>query len=216
MAVSGLLFVLFLLAHMYGNLKMFAGAETFDHYAAWMRTIGQPALPYSGMLWILRVVLAVAIIAHVYSAVRLWMRANAARGRAYKVNTGSKVTASYSYTASLMRWGGIALGLFIIFHLLHFTTLTFQIGADYDAIGPYARMIASFQPEYWWVYLIYLVATCSLALHVRHGVWSALVTLGLSRTSRERVYKIIADLCGLALVLGFMAAPTAILFGLIS
>ena len=209
MAVTGLFFVLFLLMHMYGNLKMFVGPEAYDGYAHWMRT-----------LWVLRFVLLASILIHVWAAVTLWKRAGKARGQAYKVNTGKKITAIHSYTGSLMRWGGIALAFFIVFHILQFTSLHINaVGgtrADYVALGPYYRMIGSFQPENWWVYVIYLIAIAALAFHMHHGVWSALATLGLSRSNREKAYKVIADVVALAIFVGFMTPPTAILFGIIS
>ena len=94
MAVSGLIMIGYLLAHMYGNLKVFAGQEAFDDYAHHLRTLGEPILPYGGALWIIRVVLLVAIVAHVYSAVVLWKRDRRARGgtratRAARPSAGS-------------------------------------------------------------------------------------------------------------------------------
>ncbi|WP_246462268.1 succinate dehydrogenase cytochrome b subunit [Trueperella pecoris] len=220
MAVTGLFFVLFLLMHMYGNLKMFVGAEAYDGYAHWMRTILYPVLPHEGTLWVLRFVLLASVLIHAYAAIKLWARAGGARGQAYKVNAGKKVTFSHSYTGSLMRWGGIALAFFIVFHILQFTSLHVNaIGgthADYVAMGPYHRMLGSFQMENWWVYVVYLIAIAALSFHIHHGVWSALATLGLSRTSREKAYKVVANLAALAVFVGFMTPPTAILFGIIS
>lgn len=216
MAVTGTIFVLFLLAHMYGNLKMFAGPEAYNGYASWMREFGYPAIPHEGLLWILRVVLSVSIIVHVFAAIVLWSRAGTARGRAYKVNTGKKVTTARKYTAAMMRWGGLGLVLFIVFHILHFTTLTIQVGDGFRDITPYDRMVQSFSPEHWYIYAIYFVALAIIMYHINHGVWSALATLGLSRTRRERGYKMLAGIVALAVFVGFMAPPTAILFGIIS
>ena len=56
MAVTGLILIGYLLAHMYGNLKVFAGREAFNAYAHHLRTLGEPILPHSGALWIIRVV----------------------------------------------------------------------------------------------------------------------------------------------------------------
>lgn len=216
MAVTGTIFVLFLLAHMYGNLKMFAGPEAYNGYASWMREFGYPAIPHEGLLWILRVVLGVSIIVHVFAAIVLWSRAGTARGRAYKVNTGKKVTTARKYTAAMMRWGGLGLVLFIVFHILHFTTLTIQVGDGFRDITPYDRMVQSFSPEHWYIYAIYFVALAIIMYHINHGVWSALATLGLSRTRREPGYKMLAGIVALAVFVGFMAPPTAILFGIIS
>ena len=75
MAVTGLILIGYLLAHMYGNLKVFAGPEAFNEYAHHLRTLGQPILPYSGALWVIRAVLIISLIGHMYAAFRLWSRA---------------------------------------------------------------------------------------------------------------------------------------------
>jgi succinate dehydrogenase / fumarate reductase cytochrome b subunit len=85
MAGSGILFVLFVLMHMYGNLKAFAGAESFNTYAHHLRTLGEPILPYEGFLWIFRLVMLGALVVHVASAASLWRRANGARSSRYVV-----------------------------------------------------------------------------------------------------------------------------------
>ena len=84
MAVSGLVFIAFVLGHMYGNLKAFAGQESFNGYAEHLRAIGEPLLPYSGALWILRLGLIAALVVHVASAVTLWRRASKARPQDYR------------------------------------------------------------------------------------------------------------------------------------
>ncbi|ROR73590.1 succinate dehydrogenase cytochrome b subunit [Bogoriella caseilytica] len=211
MAISGLLFVGFVLLHMYGNFKAFEGQESFDAYAESLRTLGTPVLPYYGFLWIQRVVLTVALVVHVVSAVMLWRRASKARPRAYVVK---KRSAGTSYAARTMRWGGVILLLFIIFHILQFTTVSFEVGGSFDS--EYDRLVAAFQPEAWWVYTFYFIANLALALHVRHGVFSALQTLSISDRRKQRLINILALLVALALFIGFMTPPTAMLFGIIS
>ena len=99
---------------MYGNLKVFSGQEAFDGYAHHLRVLGDPVLPYSGFLWILRIVLIVAVLSHVWAAVWLWRRANHARSTRY--TTFRPVQATWS--SRTMRWGGLTILLFVIFHLL--------------------------------------------------------------------------------------------------
>ena len=82
MAVSGIVLIGYLLAHMYGNLKVFAGQAAFDEYAHHLRTIGEPVLPHEGLLWVIRVVLLVAVVAHAYAAFKLWKRNHHGRGGA--------------------------------------------------------------------------------------------------------------------------------------
>ena len=75
MAVTGLIMIGYLLAHMYGNLKVFSGEAAFNDYAHHLRVLGEPLLPRSGLLWILRVVLLASVLAHMYAAFTLWARA---------------------------------------------------------------------------------------------------------------------------------------------
>lgn len=215
MAATGIIFVLFLLFHMYGNLKMFLGADAYNHYAHYLHNeLLYPILPAKGFLWIMRVGLLVCILLHIFAAVTLWNRAAKARGNAYKGSFGKKVRASQSYTAFVMRWGGVVIAIWLVFHLLQFTALKLQVGGTYDVATPYNNMVLAFSTP--WLYIFYLVAMIAIGLHIRHGVWSALATLGLSSRNRERAYKIAGDVVALLVVVGFMLPPTFILFGLIS
>lgn len=208
MAGSGLLFVLFVLMHMYGNLKAFAGAEAFNEYAEHLRTIGEPILPYAGFLWLFRILLIVALIAHVWSATTLWKRANHARSSRYAVKKAAVATLSSKW----MRWGGIAMLAFIVFHLLQFTTNTIRVNGDH--IAPFDRMVAGF--SVWWVVVIYLIALAALAMHLRHGIWSASQTLGLVGTPAARKnVNALSVLLAAVVSIGFAIVPLSVAFGLI-
>ena len=210
MAVTGLIFVGYVLAHMYGNLKVFAGQDSFDEYAHHLREFGEPILPYEGFLWIARVVLILAVIGHAYSAFKLWHRAAVARTEKYSARRVAKSTLS----SRTMRWGGVALLAFIVFHILHLTTRTITPGSNSDS--PYERLVAGFQPERWWLVLIYLVALVALGMHLRHGVWSACQTLGFTNTAASRRR---ANLAGITLAVvvavGFALVPISVLFGIV-
>ncbi len=215
MALTGLIFVFFVLFHMYGNLKIFMGADAFNHYAHFLQEdLLHPILPHKGGVWLLRIVLLVSILLHVYCAAKLWARGKAARGSKYKVTSGSKK--KLTYASRTMRYGGIILIAFIIFHILHFTALKINVGGDYATMAPYDRVVTAFSADNWWVWLFYFIAMAALAMHVRHGVFSALATLGLETREREVAFNVIAWLCALALLVGFMLPPTAILVGWIS
>lgn len=209
MAVSGLVFIGYLLLHMYGNLKVFAGHDAFNEYAHHLRTFGEPMLPHEGLLWIVRVVLIVALVAHVYSAAVLAVRAQKARTTKYVV----KKNKASSLSSRTMRWGGLALLLFIIWHLINFTIGKVNpTGGGTD--DPYDLVIDNF--ETWWITLIYLAALFALAMHLHHGVWSALQTLGLTNSERTRARAKDAGLV-LAIVIagGFALVPLSILFGFV-
>ncbi|WP_127842523.1 succinate dehydrogenase cytochrome b subunit [Actinomyces wuliandei] len=213
MAYSGIVFVLFLLFHMYGNTHYFEGEIAYDHYAYWLRTILQPVLPYSGLLWILRVVLLACLVAHAGVAFDLWLRNRRARGSdRYAVKKPGADYFASRYAMRTMRWGGVILLLFIVFHILQFTTLHLTPGGHYEHGRAYMNMYYGFQ--LWWVWLVYAVALAALCLHVWHGVWSALQTLGAVRGGTIPFIRLIAFVVAFALFLGFIVVPTAILLGL--
>lgn len=208
MAVSGALFVLYVIAHMYGNLKAFGGQQAFDEYSEHLRSLGEPILPYSGFLWVLRIILILALIAHVYAAFYLWSRAQGARTTQYAMKKAAAATLS----ARFMRWGGVAILLFLVFHLLQFTTNTIRANGDYPS--PYQRLVAGFQV--WWVVLIYVLAMVALGMHLRHGIWSASQTLGWTSSARaRRTANSLAILVGIVVVVGFLLPPLSILFGFV-
>jgi len=208
MAVTGALFVLYVLMHMYGNLKLFGGQAAYEEYAHHLRVLGEPILPYSGFLWLFRTALIVAVIAHIYSAFYLWSRAQGARTTRYQVKKATSSTLS----SRTMRWGGVALLLFIIFHLLQFTTNTIQVNGIHSS--SYVRVVSSFQV--WWVVLIYVLAMGALAMHVRHGIWSASQTLGWTSTARSRRRaNQLGVVVATVVAVGFLLPPLSIFFGLI-
>jgi succinate dehydrogenase / fumarate reductase cytochrome b subunit len=210
MAASGLIFVAFVLLHMYGNLKAFAGHDAFNEYAEHLRTMGTPILPRSGALWIIRVVLIASLLVHVYCAMTLWARAKHARTVRYQVkkHTGA------IFASRLMRWGGVTILLFIVWHLLNFTVgkVNVQGGATDD---PYNLLVDTF--DTWWLTLIYLVAMLALGAHLHHGTWSALQTLGLTSTARARARaKSLALVVALVVTVGFSLVPIFVLAGVIT
>jgi succinate dehydrogenase / fumarate reductase, cytochrome b subunit len=214
MAVTGLILIGYLLAHMYGNLKVFSGPEAFNEYAHHLRTLGEPILPYSGVLWIIRVILIVSIVAHMYAAFTLWSRARKARGglRRYHSNK-ARLGVQRTYASFTLRWGGVVIVLFVIYHLLHLTWNIIHPGGA--AAEPYDRVVNGFQ--IWWVVLAYTIAVLAVGLHVRHGTWAALTTLGANTSSlaRRRLNLLAYAVAGL-LTIGFLLPPFAILFGFVS
>lgn len=213
MAVGGLIMVLFLIAHMYGNLKIFSGHEAFDGYSAYLRTIGEPLLPYSGALWILRIVLLVSVIAHISAAFVLWHRARTATGGKggwrYQTNRNRRGV-QRSYASFTMRWGGIVILLFIVYHLLHMTANIIAPGGASQS--PYERMINGF--SIWWVTLSYVIALIALGFHLRHGIWSAFASLGANTSIlRRRRLNQLAYVVTAVVIGGFLIPPLSILMG---
>lgn len=208
MALTGTLFLLWVLAHMYGNLKVFGGKEAFDTYAAGLREIGEPLLPYAGFLWVMRVVLLASLVIHVWAAVVLTSRAWRARG----VKPTKRLAVEATWSSRTMRWGGVAILAFVIFHVLQFTTRTIEVGGSFDS--PYERMVAAF--DIWYIVLIYTVAMLALGMHLRHGVWSAAQTMGWSNRYRRAGINFAGWVVAIVVAGGFLTAPLAILFGIIT
>lgn len=214
MATTGALFVLYVLLHMYGNLKALGGQASFDGYATALRELLVPLLPHSGFLWLFRAALIVGLFVHAYAAFWLWARARGARSDRYAVRSAAKGASRSLW----MRWGGVALLLFLAFHLVQFTMpkVNFNPAVPDSRIGdsPYLLLVASFQ--LWWVVLLYAAAMVALGLHLFHGVWSATQTLGWANSARSRrVAKSTAHVVAAVTVVGFLLPPLAIFAGIV-
>jgi succinate dehydrogenase / fumarate reductase cytochrome b subunit len=207
MAVSGLIMLLYLIVHMYGNLKIFFGPGTFNGYAHWLRTIGEPFMHYEWTLWVIRVVLVVAVVAHIVSAYQLSRRDLRARPTKY-VHARPRA----SYATRTMRWGGVILGLFVVWHILDLTTGTVHSGG-FQPGHPYQNVVDTFST--WYGDVIYIVAMLALGLHIQHGFWSAAQTLGAGSRSRDRALKTIANVLAVVLTVGFIAVPVGVMTGLV-
>jgi succinate dehydrogenase / fumarate reductase cytochrome b subunit len=210
MAVTGVIFLGYVLLHMYGNLKAFAGHDAYNDYAEHLRTLGEPMLPYAGFLWVLRVVLIVALVLHVWAAWKLTLRARRARSVRYRVKRNS----SSSPASRLMRWGGLALLLFVVWHLLNFTVGKVNVTGG-PTNDPYNLLVDSFAT--WWLTVIYLLAMVALGMHLWHGVWSAAQTLGVTNNARARRNAKIGGMVAAVLIAGgFALVPLFILAGVIT
>ena len=213
MAVSGLIMAGYLILHMYGNLTAFAGPDTFNNYAHHLRTFGTPILPENGLLWIVRVVLLAAVIVHAYAAIVLWRRnrksAGYVGGRRYQ-SKHNRTGIQRSYASFTMRWGGVTIALFIVFHILNLTTNDIHPGGAAEL--PYDKLHNTFQS--WWVLVAYTVAMIAVGFHLWHGVWSAFTTLGRNHGSTRRGSNLtwLAYVVAGVITLGFLAPPYSIYF----
>ncbi len=211
MAVTGAILVLYLVAHMIGNLKIFLGAEDFNHYAHWLRTMGEPAVPQRTILTLIEVVLFVSVVLHMWSAVSLARRAAAARPAKYEARKRSH---AHGYATRTMRYGGVIIALFVIWHLLDLTF--FVVNPKGGDASPYDRVLADFDPSRWYITVWYVVALLLVGLHLSHGVWSAFQSLGLRTPRNERALRTLAATVAAVVTLGFISVPVSITFGWVS
>ncbi|MGH3376497.1 MAG: succinate dehydrogenase cytochrome b subunit [Actinoallomurus sp.] len=210
MAVTGAILVLYLVVHMLGNLKIFLGRAEFDHYANWLRTIGEPAIPHRTFLTAIEVVLTAAVVLHLWSAISLARRARRARPVRYAARPKPR---EGRYATHVMRYGGVVILLFVIWHLLD---LTFgAVNPRGGGAGPYDKVVADFAPSHWYVTAFYVVALIMVGLHLRHGLWSAFQTLGWGRQERYRGLRLFADAVAALLVIGFLSVPVMVTIGVV-
>lgn len=210
MAISGIVFVLFLLFHSYGNLKMFLGQDAYDHYAHWLKEEAfVPIFPHGGFIWVFRAAMVLMLVIHIWAAAVTWKRSRRARRSAYVV----KRSAADAYAARTMRMTGVLLFFLIVFHILHFTTGTIRTGFVADST-PYERMVATFQNPL--MVAVYLIFIGLAALHVSHGFWSAFQSLGWVRGGTRKFMEVLSGLVGALIFLMFALPPLAIVAGYIS
>jgi succinate dehydrogenase cytochrome b subunit len=208
MAVTGLLMMSFLLLHMLGNLKIFFGPFDFDAYAAWLRTIGEPVLHRGWFLWIERSVLLVAVVLHVAAAAQLSRRDLKAR----PVKYAHRQRPQAGFATHTMRYGGIVLALFIVWHVLDLTAGVTP-GKHFTEGHVYQNVYNDFQ--HWWSNLIYIVAMIMLGLHINHGFWSASQTLGLNNARRDKAIKATGSVLAVGIAAGFIMTPIGVMTGIV-
>ena len=173
MAVSGIILLGYVLAHMVGNLKIFIGEKSINHYAEWLRDLGEPAFPRTVVLWGLRTVLIAAFVIHIVAAYQLTRMNQRARPVKYQ---SARDYAAADFASRTMRWTGVIVGLFVIFHLLD---LTFgPANPDFVRGQVYDNAIESFRRVP--VAIVYIVANLALGIHIFHGAWSMFQSLGLN------------------------------------
>ena len=205
MAVSGVVLLLFVFAHMVGNLHFFEGPQRIAEYAQFLRTVGAPVLGYGQALWIVRVVLLVSVVVHIVAAWSVTRASWTARPIGYRQLEKVETT----YAARTMRWGGVIILLFVIFHLMD---LTFgSANPSYVHLDPYHNMVASFSR--WPVAVSYLAAMAVLCLHMYHGIYSGFQTLGLNHPRYNRFRRGLAGAYAIIVAAGFASVPLSILAG---
>ena len=194
---------MFLIGHVLGNLLAFRGPEALNAYSAFLKSTGE-------LLWLVRAVLLVAVVLHVIAAYQLTMQNRAARPIDYARHEPQVSTLA----SRTMRWGGALLLVFIVVHILHFTTGTIRPAGFFSPGDVYGNVVGSFR--IWWVALFYVVAMIALGLHLYHGAWSSVRTMGIAQPSEHPLHRRVALVLALFLWLGFTAVPAGVLLGLVT
>lgn len=209
MAVTGTILFLWIVGHMVGNLKAFQGPATFNAYAEGLRELGEPLLGYSQALWLVRVVLILALIVHVVAAARLTVQSRRARPVGYQHRLAADAS---TYASRTMRWGGVIILLYVIYHLMHLTWGSAH--PDFIPGDAYHNLVAGLSA--WPVSAVYGAAVVALGFHLHHGLWSALQTLDAANRVYDRYRRPAAAVVAVIITLGFLAVPAAVLAGVIA
>jgi succinate dehydrogenase / fumarate reductase cytochrome b subunit len=202
MGITGLIGVGFVVVHALGNLLVFRGPAAINSYSHFLQSTGE-------LLWGLRIVLIVAVTLHVVAAVQLTAQSRAARPIGY-TKRESQVATIASRT---MRWGGFLLLVFIVVHILHFTTGTIRPAGVFARGDVYANVVSSFR--IWWVTLFYVLAMIALGLHLFHGAWSSVRSIGVSPPSPQPLHKSLSVVIAFLVWAAFTAVPVAVALGIV-
>ena len=208
MAISGLVLFGFVLTHMAGNLKLYLGPEALNAYAEHLRVLGEPIFPREAVLWIARFVLLAAVFLHITSAWAVTRQSRAARPIPYAKTT--KIQASYA--SRTMRWGGVIIVLFVLYHLAHLTLGS--VHPDFVAGDVYHNVVAGFRVP--WVAIFYIVANVALGFHLDHGLWSLFQSLGWNHPRFNPWRRYFARAFALIVTLGNVSFPLSVWFGLVT
>lgn len=208
MAVTGIILLGFVLLHMLGNLKIYISESEFNHYGEGLRTVGSPFLPREGALWIIRIILLVAVVIHIHAAWTLTLMNRRSRPVPY---AGGRNYVAATYAARTMRWSGIIVALFILFHLADLTLG--WVNPDFEHGEVYRNEVASLSRIP--VGILYIVANLALGLHIYHGAWSLFQSLGINNPRINAARKLFAQGLTALIVLGNISFPVLIMAGVI-
>ncbi len=212
-AVTGIILLGFVLLHMLGNLKTFTGIDAhgvphIDVYARFLRTMGEPMIPHEFALWSTRAILFAALVLHVGMVLRLQVLNRAARPISYTHRPERVVS---TVAARTMLVSGLLILVFVVIHILHFTTGSLSLLPEVVPEEVYANLARAF--GVWYVTVFYVIAAGLLGFHLYHGAWSMFQTLGVDNPDRNRPLRWAAALVAVILVLGFCSVPLLFIIG---
>jgi len=199
-ALTGIVLYGFVFVHMVGNIQLYQGPEKLNHYAELLQSM-------KPVLWTFRLVLLTAVAVHALLAIQLWLRNRAARPVPYE----SQRFVSATLTSRTMIWSGPLIGLFIVYHLLHFTVGS--VHPHFDRHNVYANVVYAFQQP--GVSLVYIIAMVALGFHLYHGAISLFQTLGLRFPRYEKPLKLVLWAVTTIIVAVNISFPLAVLSGLV-
>lgn len=208
MAITGIVLLGYVLVHMIGNTKMYYGVESINHYGEWLRELGEPFFARTQLLWILRIGLTAAFVLHIHAAYSLTRMNQRARPMGYQ---SKRDYIAADFASRTMRWSGVIVGLFVLFHLADLTWGT--ANPDFVRGDVYNNIVASFERVP--VAALYIVANLALGLHIYHGAWSIFQSLGLNNPRLNAIRRPFAIAFAVVVAAGNISFPLAVQLGLV-
>lgn len=213
MAISGIAMMGFVFAHMIGNLKMYFGEEDLNKYAEFLKKLLYPLAPEGAVLWIFRFGLIAMLMLHLHAAYSLTVMNRSARSVKYQSARDYQVA---TFASRTMRWTGIIVFLFLVWHLLDLTFGTVNtIGTDGEFVREevYANVVRSFERVP--VAIFYIAANIALGIHLFHGAWSLFQSIGWNRPKFNQWRRAFATAFATVVVVGNVSFPIAVLAGIV-
>ena len=199
--ITGLGLASFVIFHVLGNLTLFISASAYNQLAHNIEQLGP-------LLWMSEGGLLALVIVHALIGINIYQGKKQAREQSYAQYESAGDPSRQTLASRTMIFSGGLLGLFLVGHLA-----TFKFGPVYPLAASGNRDLARLvfetfhQPGYTASYVLIL---SFLGLHLRHGLWSALQSLGLA--TKPGVFAASA-VAGGAIALGFIGLPLSIYFG---
>lgn len=208
MAITGVALMVYVLVHMVGNLKLFLSREEINLYGEALRDLGGDLVPRTSILWLFRSALIAAFVFHIHAAISLTVINRKARPERYH---SRRDYVAADYAARTMRWTGVIIALFVVFHLMDLTWG--NANPDFTRGDPYNNLVASFERVP--VAIFYIVANVALALHLFHGAWSIFQSMGLNNPKYNGARRVFAQAFAIVILAGNLTFPVAVQLGLV-
>jgi len=208
MALTGVVMFGYLIGHVSGNMLVFSGREAINNYSLFLHKT-------KWLLWGTRILLLASVVVHIWATIRFLKLRSDARPVPYAMKEPHGTT----FAARTMYWSGPVIALFIIYHILHLTTGTVHptFEKNYNptthVVDVYQNLIDGFRSPI--ASGLYIVAMLAIGLHLSHGVWSMLQTIGVNRPNWECALRAVAVILAVVICGGFIAVPVAVLLGFV-
>lgn len=208
MAVTGSAFILFVTGHLIGNLQIFIGQEAVNHYAEFLKGLGS-------LLWIERALMGLFFIVHIWVGLKLWLQNRSARPTSY----AHEDTVQASISSRTMIYSGLAILLYVGYHLLHFTLIVTnpEYAGLRDSLGRfdvYSMVILGFRNV--WISGVYIVAMIALGFHLNHAVGSLFQTFGLNSPAWKKRFELLGTIVAVGIAIGYISIPVAVLMNIVT